>query len=126
MSILELGLVLLTGVFTGICSGVFGIGGGVVLVPILVLGLKFQQQVAGGTSLVAMLLPVGGLGVWQYYKAGKIGPEHFKYGLIIAVGIFIGTYFGSKISIGLSPLVLKKSFAILMVTVAAKLWFSKS
>ena len=71
MEITVLVYVLLSGIATGVCSGLFGIGGGVILVPILVMLLKFPQQTASGISLIALLLPVGGLGVLEYYRAGK-------------------------------------------------------
>ena len=60
-----------TGFLAGIASGMFGIGGGIIIVPVLVLGFKMEQQVASGTSLIALLLPVGAFAVWNYWQAGK-------------------------------------------------------
>lgn len=116
-------LLLLADLAAGVCAGVFGIGGGVVIVPILVFLFGFNQHAANGTSLVALLLPVGALGVYKYYVDGKITPENIKMGLLIGVGIFVGTYLGAFISIGMSPSVLRKSFAVFLVLVSIRLWF---
>jgi uncharacterized membrane protein YfcA len=115
---------LLIGITAGVMAGLFGIGGGIVLVPILVLLMKFPQQTANGTSLVALLLPVGLFGVIEYYKAGKIGPTHIRFGLLIAVGMFLGTYIGSLVAVGLSPTFLRRGFAGFMGAVAIKMWLS--
>jgi uncharacterized membrane protein YfcA len=110
------------GLLTGVMSGIFGIGGGVVLIPMLVFFLKFPQHAANGTSLVALLLPVGLLGVLEYYGAGKITGMHVRAGLLIAVGIFCGTYVGSRFSIEVPGGLLRKSFSLLLVAIAARLF----
>jgi hypothetical protein len=115
-------LLILLGVFAGILSGLFGIGGGIVLVPTLVFLMKFDAQAAIGTSLVAMLLPVGALGVWQYYQAGKITLEHMKSGGFIAAGLFVGAWLGARIAVNLPIAVLQKGFSILLVVAAVRLW----
>ena len=112
------------GICTGILSGIFGIGGGVVLVPLLILFLGYEQHVASGTSLVALLLPVGLLGAIEYYRAGKLTPENVKFGFIIALGLFVGTFFGARIAVHLPADTLRRSFAVFLVLVAAKLWLS--
>jgi uncharacterized membrane protein YfcA len=109
----------------GICSGVFGIGGGIVLIPLLVFILGLSQHAANGTSLVALLLPVGALGVLAYYQAGKISVEHIKSGLVIALGIFLGTYLGARFSVSLSEGVLRKAFAVFLIVIGVQLWVSK-
>ncbi len=76
------------GIVAGILSGMFGVGGGIVIVPALVVFFGMTQQSAGGTSLVALLLPVGLLGVIEYYHSGKISMEKILIGLIIAAGLF--------------------------------------
>lgn len=117
---------ILSGVAVGIFSGVFGIGGGIVLVPILVIVLGYPQHMANGTSLVALLLPVGALGVWEYYRAGKISDENIRLGLLVATGVFLGTYFGSKLAIAIPEKLLTKIFSIFLITVAIKMWFSRT
>jgi len=114
----------LFGIVAGILSGLFGIGGGIILVPCLVLFFGYSQQAASGTSLVALLLPVGFFGVYEYYKAGKISGEHIKLGLIIAIGMFLGAYVGARMAVGLSPTVLRRSFAVFLALVSLKIWFS--
>lgn len=116
-----LGMILI-GLLTGVCSGIFGIGGGVIIVPSLVFLLGFSQQTANGTSLVALLLPVGLLGVLEYYKVGKIDSTHIKAGFLIAIGIFFGAYLGAKIAIALPELILKRVFSVFLFLMAIRLW----
>lgn len=111
------------GLIAGILSGLFGIGGGIVIVPMLALGLGFAQHAATGTSLLVFLLPVGLFGAWEYYKAGKISTEHIKYALTIASSLFIGSLLGSKLALSLSEEGLRKGFALLLMIVAVRLWF---
>ncbi len=114
-----------TGVLAGICAGIFGIGGGVIMVPILVLLFKYPQVTANGTSLVALLLPVGIFGVLEYYKAGKISGENIRLGLIIAVGLFLGTYLGAKLAVHVPVKLLGKLFSVFLLAVALKMFFAK-
>ena len=115
----------LIGLGAGILAGLFGIGGGIVVVPSLVLLLGMEQHTATGTSLVALLLPVGILGVWNYYQSGNITGEHIKFGLIVALGLFVGTFFGSKISLGLTKETLQKMFAVFLFVLSLYLFFFK-
>ncbi|KER10779.1 MAG: permease [[Candidatus Thermochlorobacteriaceae] bacterium GBChlB] len=115
----------LTGVAAGVLSGMFGIGGGVVIVPILTLVFGYAQQTASATSLVALLLPVGILGAWQYYQAGKLSNDNIQSGFVIAVGLLVGVYMGVRISIALPEDMLRKAFAVFLVAVAARLWLVK-
>ena len=117
-----IGLVSL-GIVAGLLSGLFGVGGGIVIVPALVVFFGMTQQSAGGTSLVALLLPVGLLGVIEYYHSGKISMEKILIGLIIAAGLFFGAYFGAKIATHLSNDTLRKAFAVFMGIVSIYLWF---
>lgn len=113
---------LIIGIAAGILSGLFGIGGGLIIVPALVW-LGFTQHAASGTSLVALLLPVGLLGVIQYYQSGIIDMGNIKSGLLIALGLFVGAFFGSKISVAISETMLRKGFALLLGFIAVRLWF---
>lgn len=110
------------GMATGVLSGVFGVGGGIILVPILMMGLGFAPLQASGTSLVAMLLPVGLFGVIHYYKSGAIQIDHFKYGALIALGILCGTYFGARIATNLNAVLLQRLFCFVLLGAALKLW----
>lgn len=111
---------LLTGLFAGILSGLLGIGGGIVLVPIMVYFLKMPIREATGTSLIALLLPVGALGVYEYWKLGKISGDNFKFGLLIAVGLFFGAFLGAKFSFMMPEKSLRYVFAFMMFSVGIK------
>lgn len=110
------------GLAAGVLSGMFGIGGGVVIVPALALLLGFSQQTSTGTSLLVFLLPVGILGALEYYKAGKITTEHLKYAGVIASSLFIGSLIGAKVALSVSEEWIRKGFALLLIFVAARLW----
>jgi uncharacterized membrane protein YfcA len=88
-------LVALLGLAAGVISGLFGIGGAVLIIPGLVLLLKMSQHAANGTSLGALLLPVGLLGFLQYYKRGEV---NLAYAGIIAAGLFLGALLGAKLA----------------------------
>jgi uncharacterized membrane protein YfcA len=110
---------LVVGLAAGVCSGLFGIGGGVIIVPALIFLQGFKPQAAVGTSLAALLLPVGALGVWTYWKNGDV---QWKAGLAIALGLLLGAYVGARIGVPLSPRTLKRSFAVFLVAAAALTW----
>ena len=108
------------GLFAGLLSGVFGIGGGVVIVPSLILLAGFVPIVATGTSLAALLLPVGALGAYEYFRKGHL---NLQAALWISLGLFLGVWFGARLAQHLSPVQLKRSFAVFLVIVAGKMWF---
>ena len=108
------------GLAAGILSGMFGVGGGIIIVPALVFFLGMTQHQAQGTSLGLMLLPIGFLAAWNYYNTGNL---NIKYGLIIAATFVAGGYFGSKLSLGIDQIILKRIFGILMIVVAIKMIF---
>ncbi|MFY7653184.1 MAG: TSUP family transporter [Chitinophagaceae bacterium] len=85
-------ILLIIGFAAGILSGLIGVGGGIIIVPALVFFLAFNQKQAQGTYLVIVLLPVGILGVMQYYKNGYID---LKVVLIVSLGFVIGALLGS-------------------------------
>lgn len=111
---------LVIGLCAGILGGMVGVGGGIIIVPALVIFLGFSQKMAQGTSLGMLLLPVGILGALQYYREGNID---FKAVLIIGAGFMAGSYFGSKLALSLSQETMKKIFALILVIVAVKLFF---
>ena len=108
--------ILAVGLLAGIMSGMFGIGGGLVIVPALVIVFGLEQKTATGTSLLALLLPVGILAVLDYHARGKVV---WQYGLLIAVGLTVGAYFGSRLTRGVSDLTLKRIYALFLIVVAA-------
>jgi uncharacterized protein len=113
-------LVSLLGLFSGVVSGLFGVGGAVVIIPGLVLIAKLQQHTAHGTSLAALLLPVGILGVIQYSKRGQVD---FGYAAVVAVGLLIGAYFGARLAGSVSDLALRRMFGAFLALISLKLLF---
>lgn len=114
-------LFLAIGLAAGLLSGLFGIGGGIIIVPALLLYGRMEPTTATGTSLTALLLPVGALGVWQYYRNGHV---NIPAGLLIAAGLFLGAYFGARVGLALNPTTVKRAFAVFLVLVSARIWFS--
>jgi uncharacterized membrane protein YfcA len=111
---------LLIGVFAGIVGGFFGIGGGVVILPALIYFKGFSQKMAQGTSLVALIAPVGILGLINYYKENQVS---LVAGGWIAFGFLGGAFLGSKIALNLDETMLRKGFAIFLVLVGVQMFF---
>jgi uncharacterized membrane protein YfcA len=109
------------GLVAGVLSGVFGIGGGVVIVPALILIAGLTPLAATGTSLAALLLPVGALGAYEYYKKGHL---EIAAAFWIALGLFIGVWFGARLAQHLTAIQIKRAFAVFLVLVAGRIWFS--
>lgn len=110
------------GVVIGIISGLVGIGGGAFLIPALIYFYGMSQIKAQGTSVATLLLPIGIFAFWTYYKAGHVD---FKLAMLIAVGFAAGGWFGGLWAQHLSDNVLRKGFAVLLVILAAKMFFSR-
>jgi uncharacterized protein len=121
MSLTTIIIVMCIGLVAGVLSGLIGIGGGIIMVPMLLL-LGFSQQQAQGTSLAALLPPVTILAVLNYHKAGFI---NWKYALIISLVFVIGGYLGSKIAINIDQRTLKKIFGFVLLFIAGKMIFGK-
>jgi uncharacterized membrane protein YfcA len=107
------------GLAAGLLAGMFGIGGGIVIGPALILLASFAPQTATGTSLGALLLPVGALGAWEYYHRGHV---NIAASLWIALGLFVGAWFGARIALSISGPQLQKAFAIFLVLMAIRVW----
>jgi uncharacterized membrane protein YfcA len=124
MTINEILILVCIGLAAGAFSGMFGIGGGLVMVPAMVFFLAMSQHSAQGTSLGVLVIPVAAMAAYNYYQQGQL---NVKYALIIALTFMIGGYFGSKISLGMSQLMLKRIFGVVMLIMALKLiFFSKA
>jgi uncharacterized membrane protein YfcA len=120
MDVQTLIILIVIGVLAGMLGGMVGVGGGIIIVPALVFFLGFSQKMAQGTSLGILLLPVGLLGVMQYYKQGYVD---LKIVLIISAGFFVGSLLGSKLALSISQETMKKIFAIILILVAVKMLF---
>ncbi|WP_317192530.1 MULTISPECIES: sulfite exporter TauE/SafE family protein [Flavobacterium] len=115
-------LLMCIGLAAGILSGLIGIGGGIIMVPLLLL-MGFTQQQAQGTSLAALLPPVTMLAVINYHKAGYID---WRFAIIISIVFVVGGYFGSKLAINIDQKILKKVFAVTLLFIGGFLLFDKS
>lgn len=95
------------GLFAGVLAGLAGIGGGIVIVPLLVFLFGFTQHQAQGTSLAVLIPPVGLLAMMQYWRKGDV---NLKAAALIAAGLIIGSIFGARIALDLPQATLKKVF----------------
>jgi len=114
-------LVSVLGLLAGVVSGLFGVGGAVVIIPGLVFITKMPQHTAHGTSLAALLLPVGLLGVLQYSKRHQVD---WGYAAVVAGGLLIGAYFGARLAGSIPDVTLRKIFGGFLMLVSLKLLFS--
>jgi uncharacterized membrane protein YfcA len=109
--------ILLLGLGAGVISGMFGVGGGIVIVPALVTFLNFDQKLAVGTSLGALLLPVGAGAVISYYQAGMLD---LQAAVFVALGLVVGAFLGAKIALGLPEKTIKRLYGIFLLIVALR------
>ena len=126
MSVSTIVILVLIGLAAGVLSGFVGVGGGIVIVPALIYFLGLTQHQAQGTSLMLMLPPIGVLAVYNYYESGQLDKQLILYAIIIALTFIIGGYFGSKLSLKLSPLLVKFVFGIILLYVSIKMIISGS
>jgi uncharacterized membrane protein YfcA len=114
-------MILLIGLGVGIVSGVVGIGGGILFVPALVWLLGMSQHKAQGTSLGALLAPVGLFAFLEYYRRGN---ADLRVALLLAAGFLVGGYFGAAGAQYIPELWLRRIFALTLVVVGGRMWFS--
>jgi uncharacterized membrane protein YfcA len=113
---------LIIGILAGVLSGLVGVGGGVIMVPLMVLFFGMSQHQAQGTSLAVLAVPVTAVAVYNYYQEGHI---NVKFALIIAVFFVIGSILGSKVAINLDQKMLKKIFGVVLLIIAGKMLLDK-
>jgi len=111
-------LYVLLGLLTGVFSGMFGLGGGIIIIPALVFLFGLSQHQAQGTTLALMVPPIGLLAAWIYYKAGFVD---IKIAAFVCLGFFFGGLLGAKLVVGLPDPVLRKMFGVVLLMIAIKI-----
>lgn len=112
-------LYLILGLLAGVLAGLFGIGGGVIMVIGMVSLMKLPFHTATGTSLAAMLLPVGVFGAMEYYRRGNLD---VRAALLLAAGLTVGVWMGAKLAQQTAPAVLQRGFAVFLLAIAVRMW----
>jgi uncharacterized membrane protein YfcA len=123
MNIMLIASLILIGLLAGILSGFMGVGGGVIMVPLMILLLGFNQHQAQGMSLAVLAVPVTFIAAYTYHVSGS--PINWKYAGIIALFFIVGGFIGSKFAVAVPQNILKKIFSIILVIAAIKMFFSK-
>ncbi|HIK14992.1 MAG TPA: sulfite exporter TauE/SafE family protein [Leptolyngbyaceae cyanobacterium M33_DOE_097] len=110
---------LIIGLVAGVAGGMFGIGGGAIMVPAMVLLLGMDQKFATGTSVAAQILPIGILAALVYHKNGNL---NIKYAVLIAIGLVIGNFFGALFANQpyISSALMKKLYGIFLLAIGAR------
>lgn len=114
---------IIIGLAAGVLSGFMGVGGGVVMIPLMMVLLGYDQHAAQGTSLAVLAVPVTFIAAYTYHNSGH--PINWKYAIVIALFFVVGGYLGSKFAVRINQELLKKIFAGILVLAALKLFFSK-
>jgi uncharacterized membrane protein YfcA len=119
---MNIALYLLLGLLAGVLSGLLGIGGGIIVVPVLILLFGFSQHTAQGTTLAMMVPPIGLLAAWAYYSKGFVD---MKVAGLMCIGFFIGGFFGAKFATAIPEATLSRIFGAAMLIVSIKMIVGK-
>src|SRR6267143_6108396 len=111
--------IVLLGLVAGVLVGLLGIGGGVVLVPVMVYLLHMDQHTAQGTSLFILLPPIGLGALREYWKQGQVD---LKAGILCALGVLVGAYTGSLMALPIPSRNLKGLFGCFLMLASLLLW----
>lgn len=125
MTVTTILILIIIGLSAGILSGLVGVGGGIIMVPLFVLFLGLTQHNAQGLSLAVMLPPVTFLAVYNYHTAGTGGNIDWRIAIMVSILFIIGGFIGSKIALQIDQRMLRKIFGVFMLLVAVKLIFTK-
>ncbi len=115
-------LYLVAGAIAGVFGGLLGIGGATIIVPVLVFFLGYTQHQAQGTTLAAMIPPIGLLAALRYYTQGNV---NITAAVFIALGFFIGGYFGAVLADKVPDLLLKKMFGFFLIFIGVRMILSR-
>ena len=115
-------LFVVLGIITGIFSGILGLGGGVIIIPLLVFFCGFTQHMAQGTTLAMMVPPIGLVAAWMYYKKGFV---NLPAALFICLGFIAGSVLGAQIATHVPGIALRRTFGVVMLLMSLKLIFAK-
>ena len=114
---------IIIGLLAGMLSGFLGVGGGVIMIPLMLILLGMNQHEAQGTSLAVLAVPVTFIAAYTYHVSGS--PINWRYAGLIAVFFVVGGLIGSKFAVSVPQNILKKTFAFVLLVVAVKMFFSK-
>lgn len=115
-------LYVVLGIVAGVLGGMFGIGGGAIIIPALVFLFGLTQHQAQGTTLAIMVPPIGLLAAWRYYQSGNV---KLSIAAFVCLGFFIGGLIGAHFVQNLSGVMLKKMFGVFFLVVSLQMIFSK-
>jgi uncharacterized membrane protein YfcA len=113
---------LVLGLVAGVLSGLVGIGGGVIIVPALIFFFGMSQHSAQGTTVAMLVLPVGVLGAWVYYRQGFVD---ISVAALLAAGFFLGSLAGARIAVAVPAPALERVFGVLVVLIGLKMIFGR-
>ncbi len=111
-------LYLLLGLIAGIFSGLIGIGGAIIIIPVLVLLFGISQHMAQGTTLALMVPPIGLLAAWTYYRAGFVD---VKIAALICAGFFVGGLIGARFATEIPEQLLRRIFGIVLLLISLRM-----
>jgi len=106
------------GMLAGMTSGMIGIGGGIIIVPVLVIFFRFSQQLAQGTTLALMVPPLGAFAAWSYYRQGYVD---VRTAAVICLGFLAGSVLGADLALRIPTEVLTRIFGALLVGIGMKM-----
>ncbi len=104
----------LAGLVVGTVSGLFGVGGAILLIPILIYGFGYSQHDAQGTSLAMLLPPIGILATYRYWQSGHV---HIAPALVIAAAFILGGYLGASFAVNIPAVLMKRGFGCMLAAV---------
>jgi len=115
-------LYIVLGLVAGALSGLLGIGGGIIIIPVMVLLFGMSQHMAQGTTLALMVPPIGLLAAWMYWKQGFVD---IKMAMFVCLGFFVGGLLGAKFAVNIPELVLKRIFGAVLFLISIKMILGK-